>query len=378
MKVAHVVRQYLPSVGGMEEVVRNLAQYQKTETRYEPTVITLDRVFREPGQPLPHSETLDGIPVRRLSFNGSERYPICPQVLGALSDADLVHVHGIDFFFDYLALTRLMHGKPLIASTHGGFFHTKFAQKLKRLYFNSVTRMSAMAYRRIIATSENDGDIFSSITDDRQLKVIENGVDLQKFDDASSPTLLPTLIYFGRWSVNKGLLETLDVLAALCLQQPETHWQLIIAGREYDLDADAIRNHSTRRGILDRVSIVPGPSNEELQALIAKSSYFICMSRHEGFGIAPIEAMSAGLIPLLSAIPPFRRLVDSTGVGLILDSADPSAQARQVTQLHARQMQQVDSGPDRRNAARHATSPYSWKGVAASYVQQYDQVMESR
>jgi len=119
MKVAHVVRQYLPSVGGMEEVVRNLAQYQKTKTRYEPTVITLDRVFREPGRPLPHSETIDGIPVRRLSFSGSERYPICPQILGALSDADLVHVHGIDFFFDYLALTRIMHGKPLIASTHG-------------------------------------------------------------------------------------------------------------------------------------------------------------------------------------------------------------------------------------------------------------------
>ena len=380
MKVAHVVRQYLPSIGGMEEVVRNLAQYQRTETRYEPTVISLDRVFREPGQPLPHSETLDGIPVRRFAYRGSERYPLCPQVLGALHDADLVHVHGIDFFFDYLALTRLLHGKPLIASTHGGFFHTKFAQRLKRLYFNSVTRISAKGYRRIIATSENDGEIFSQVANGRRLKVIENGVDLQKFDDASSHTLLPTLIYFGRWSVNKGLLETLDVLAALCSLQPDTPWQLIIAGREYDLDAEAIRDHASRIGIIDRVSIVPGPSNEDLQTLISRASYFICMSHHEGFGIAPIEAMSAGLIPILSTIPPFRQLVDSTGVGLILDSASPATQAQQIAQLHARYIQQADNGNDqeRRYAARRATSPYSWKGVAASYVQQYDQVMESQ
>ena len=346
MKVAHVVRQYLPSIGGMEEVVRNLAQYQHAETRYKPTVITLNQVFRESGRPLPRSETLDGIPVRRLPYRGSERYPLCPQILNTLRDADLVHVHGIDFFFDYLALTRLLHGKPLIASTHGGFFHTKFAQRLKRLYFNSVTRMSAMAYRRIIATSENDGEIFAQVTDDRQLKVIENGVDIQKFDDASSQTLQPTLIYFGRWSVNKGLLETLDVLAALCSQQPDIPWRLIIAGREYDLDADAIQNYSSRMGILDRVLVVPGPSNEDLQAFISKSSYFIRMSRHEGFGIAPIEAMSAGLIPILSAIPPFRRLVDSTGVGLILDSTNPAAQAQQIAQLHAWQVQQVESGPD--------------------------------
>lgn len=378
MKVVHVVRQYLPSIGGMEEVVRNLVQYQHAETSYEPTVITLDRVFREPDQALPHAETLDGIPVQRLSYRGSERYPLCPQVLKALDGANLIHVHGIDFFFDYLALTRPLHGKPLIASTHGGFFHTKFAQGLKRLYFNSVTRMSALAYQRIIATSENDGEIFSQITGAPRLKVIENGVDIEKFDDASSSSLVPTLIYFGRWSVNKGLLETLDVLAALCAAQPDTPWQLIIAGREYDLDANALRAHATRLGVLDRVSIVPGPTNEELHALIAKASYYICMSRHEGFGIAPIEAMSAGLIPILSGIPPFKQLVENTRIGLILDTANATKQAQQIAQLHTSQVQQTGAEPSSRDAARHAAAPYSWKGVAASYVQQYDQVLSTR
>lgn len=241
MRVAHVVRQYQPSIGGMEEVVRNLAQYQQSETIYEPYVVTLDRVFREPDKRLPKNETLDGVPVKRLSFRGSERYPLCPQVLNSLKKADLFHVHGIDFFFDYLALTQALHGRRLLVSTHGGFFHTSFAKRLKKLYFNSVTRASVTAYSRVIATSENDGEIFRQIADTSRLRVIENGVDIKKFEGAASKTLQPTLIYFGRWSVNKGILEALDLMASLCAQQPETPWRLIIAGREYDLTTDHIQ-----------------------------------------------------------------------------------------------------------------------------------------
>lgn len=375
MKVVHVVRQYLPSIGGMEEVVRNLVQYQQTETPYAPSVITLDRVFRAPDVPLPPSDILDGIPVQRLPYRGSERYPLCPQVLGALREADLVHVHGIDFFFDYLALTRWLHGKPLIVSTHGGFFHTLFAQRLKRAYFNTATRLSARAYQRVIATSDNDGQIFSQVVGRDRLLTIENGVDIQKFDDASSRALQPVLIYFGRWSVNKGILEALDIVAALTRQQPDTPWQLIIAGREYDLHTETLLAHASQRGLSDRVQIVSSPTSADLRHLIGKASYFICMSRHEGFGIAPIEALSAGLVPILSAIAPFKRLVENTGVGLILAPASPDSQAQQVASLHARQGAQADSVPNRREAARRAAAPYSWDGVAAAYVQQYDAVM---
>ena len=378
MRVAHIVRQYLPSIGGMEEVVRNLVQHQQAQTRFEPYVVTLDRVFRKPGKKLLAYETMDSVAVRRLPFSGSERYPLCPQVLDALKGADLVHVHGIDFFFDFLALTRPLHGRPLIVSTHGGFFHTRFAKQLKRLYFNSVTRASALAYRRIIATSENDGDIFSGISGEPRLKVIENGVDIQKFESASSPELQPTLIYFGRWSVNKGILEALEVFAALCSQQPDTPWQMTIAGREYDLNADLILAHAARLQIAGRVSVVAGPSNGDLRALISQASYFICMSHHEGFGIAPIEAMSAGLIPVLSAIPPFNRLVKSTGVGLVLDAANPAGQARQLGHLHDRELQArrlPDGG--QRDVARAAARAYSWNKVATQYVQQYDQVIDA-
>jgi alpha-1,3-mannosyltransferase len=372
MKVVHVVRQYLPSVGGLEEVVRNLAHQQSRGGRYTPTVLTLNRVFRTGGTLLPASETLDGVAVQRLAYTGSERYPLCPQVAGALRGADLVHVHGIEFFFDYLALLHPLMRKPLLASTHGGFFHSGFATRLKKIYFSTVTRLSARAYQKVIATSENDGALFRPVVPADKLRVIENGVDMRKFAAAAAPDLRPVMIYFGRWSVNKGLLECIDVLAALCQQQPDVPWRLLIAGREYDLDAHTLQNYAQAHGIADRIALYPNPGVAELRLLIGLASYFLCLSHHEGFGIAPIEAISAGLIPLLSPIPPFVRLFKTTGAGALLDAATPEQQAWQIIVLHGRMKDDAQRNAATLGAAAVASFAYSWQGVAARYAQQYD------
>lgn len=372
MKVVHVVRQYLPSVGGLEEVVRNLAHQQAREGRYKPTVLTLNRVFRGDGTLLPATETMEGVAVRRLAYAGSERYPLCPQVAGALRGADLVHVHGIEFFFDYLALLHPLMRKPLLASTHGGFFHSGFAARFKKLYFRTVTRLSARAYQKVIATSENDGELFGPVVSADSLLVIENGVDMGKFSAAAAETLRPVMIYFGRWSVNKGLLECIDVLAALCRRQPEVPWHLMIAGREYDLDARALLAHAHAKGIAHRISLHPNPGVAELRQLIGLSSYFLCLSHHEGFGIAPIEAISAGLIPLLSPIPPFVRLFQTTGAGVLLDAPSATQQALQIAALHARMGDDARRHASARAAADAALHAYSWQGVATRYGRQYD------
>ena len=106
-----------------------------------------------------------------------------------------------------------------MASTHGGFFHTSFASRLKKAYFGSITRASARAYDRIIATSDNDGDVFRRIVSSSKMRVIENGVNVKKYRNQAALSATPTLIYFGRWSENKGLLETLAWFQNLHAQQ---------------------------------------------------------------------------------------------------------------------------------------------------------------
>jgi alpha-1,3-mannosyltransferase len=365
MRIAHVVRQYHPSVGGMEDVVHHLARHQ-LEAGHAPRIVTLDRLFRDRRTRLAPHDELDGIPVRRLGFAGSTRYPLCPQVLAALGEADLVHVHGIDFFFDYLAATRWLHRRTLVASTHGGFFHTRFAARLKEAFFRTVTRRSVQAYARIIATSASDGRTFAPIAGPERLLVIENGVNVRKFRDRAARTLTPTLIYFGRWSANKGLPATIALAARLRRRDPA--WRLIVAGREYDTDRAALAELVAAEGLGDAVTLVPDPDDAELAALIGQASYFVCLSRHEGFGLAAVEAMSAGLIPLLSDIPPFRSLVDRSGLGVLMTDGEPDAAVTDLLELHRRA---PAAHPVRRARAMAFAAPYDWSQVAGRYLDAY-------
>jgi alpha-1,3-mannosyltransferase len=368
LRVAHVVRQYHPSVGGMEEVVRQIVHHQ-LDAGQRPEVVTLDRIFHHQGETLAPRELVEGVPVSRLAFAGSCRYPLCPQVLGRLAEADLIHVHGVDFFFDYLAATRWLHRRPLVASTHGGFFHTAFAARLKPIFFHTVTRRSARAYARLIATSANDGRLFGPIAEEGQLRVIENGVDVSKFRDRAARQARPTLICFGRWARNKGLPETLGLLARL--RQLEPTWRLILAGREYDHDAAELRAWAAERGVADCVDLVPNPTQEELGELIGQASYFVSLSHHEGFGLAAVEALSAGLQPVLSDIPPFRCLAERSGLGLLVASGEEEAAA---DRLHAEHQNGRLLGTGQRRRALAFAEGYDWRQVAGRYLDLYAEV----
>ncbi|MBO9716026.1 MAG: glycosyltransferase family 4 protein [Pseudoxanthomonas sp.] len=367
MKVVHVVRQFHPSVGGMEEVVLNIARRQLEASDDTAEVVTLDRVFHERGARLPARDRYRGVPVRRLPYHGGTRYPLCPQVLGSLDDADVVHVHGIDFFYDYLALTAPLHRKPLIASTHGGFFHTAYASALKRLWFQTITRASAHAYRRIVATSRNDGELFAPVAGAR-LRVIENGVDVGKFAGMGAHEPGRTLVSFGRWSTNKGIPETLDLLRQLVMRDPG--WHLILAGREYDLKGADIEQHVRVRGLQAHVELAPAPSQQELGRLLGRAQYFVSLSRHEGFGLAAIEAMSAGLVPVLGDIPPYARLIDEARIGALVDAQDPQAGADAVGRLAGVDAQVFAA---RRQAAMAHAARYDWNAVVQHYRDEYRQ-----
>ena len=371
MRVVHVVRQYRPAIGGLEEAVAKLAAELARMDGFTTRVVTLDRLFRDRGVLLPRQETIDGIGVTRIGFAGSTRYPIAPAILGAIADADLVHVHAVDFFFDYLALTRRLHRKPLVASTHGGFFHTGFARGLKQVYFNSVTRLSASAYAAICASSHSDAALFTRIAPRRTL-TIENGVDVIKWAGRASGVLRPTMLCLGRFSANKRIGLLFPVLRRLLDAEPA--WRLIVAGGESDLrreDLEALARHA---GVAGAVEIVTGASDEAIGELIGKSSYLVSASTYEGFGLSVVEGLSAGLQPLISPIPPFERLVAETGLGDLLPFADAQDAATAILRRHEALGRTYALA---REAGIAASRAYSWATAAERFAAVYERAVKS-
>jgi alpha-1,3-mannosyltransferase len=255
--------------------------------------------------------------VHRVPYAGSHRYPIAPRVLRRLAGFDIIHVHAVDSLVDMLAWTRAFHRRPLVLSTHGGFFHTGFAQRLKRLYFATVTRASLAGVRAVISSSLPDQERFAPLWPEKTV-LVENGVDTARFRGLARPGTR-RIIYFGRIAPNKQVDRLLAWFAALQAREPG--WALIIAGRPMGITLDELREDIARRGLEDAVELVASPDDEALRGLIARASVYACASSYEGFGIAAVEAASAGLYPVLSTIPAFARTRERLGFGTLVDFA---------------------------------------------------------
>jgi alpha-1,3-mannosyltransferase len=370
LKIIHVVRQFSPSVGGLESAVLNLAAVQRTCFGIDARLVTLNRVFGK-NEILAAEDTTNGVPVFRLPWRGSRRYPIAPSVLRHLQTADVVHVHAIDFFFDFLALSRPFHGRTLVASTHGGIFHTPMQARLKKLWFNTITRASVLAYHRIIACSRSDADMFRNIAG-RRLAIIENGIDQTKFMHAAAPTQTRTIIYFGRFAAHKRIDHIFLLLAHLHVKNPA--WRLIIAGRDADQSSEQLKIMAKQARVAESVSFFINPNDAALRLLIGSASYFACLSDYEGFGIAAVEAMSAGLLPILSGISPFQRLYDETKIGIISDIDEP---AETAMALERSVLKCTDAYSLRQAQTCDAVQQYNWENAAAEYIRIYQDAIDA-
>ncbi|QSY94301.1 glycosyltransferase family 4 protein [Rhizobium bangladeshense] len=361
--IVHVVRQFLPNRGGLEDVVANLSR-QTLRRGYRVRVVTLNSLFTAPEDRMPSSENIEGIEVVRIPWSGSSRYPLAPQVFRHLGDADLVHVHAIDFFFDALAWGRMLHGKPMIVTTHGGFFHTRKYAAIKKIWFRTLTRASARAYRRVVCCSASDLRQFSEIVPDSVL--IENGADIGKFADTASRLARRRIVTIGRFSVNKRLDHLLDAMAVLKSRDPE--WHLDIIGAESDLNRVDIEGEIESRNLTGRVTLNVSPDNETIRRIIMAASLFASASEYEGFGLVALEAMSAGLLPVLNANDAFQTLAERHAVIRLADFTSPQTAAAAMESVYDDLARRQDAV---RSELLDAARGYSWDIVAGRYIDLY-------
>jgi alpha-1,3-mannosyltransferase len=366
-RIVHVVRQFLPNRGGLEDVVANLCKEQ-LRMGLAPSVVTLDRLFSRPDVLLPREDVIDGIPIRRISYVGSSRYPLAPSIFAHLREADIVHVHAIDFFFDALAVGWLIHRKPLVATTHGGFFHTSDFSGLKKIWFNGPTRASSRAYRAIAACSDNDARMFESVATGK-VHLVENGVDLDKFAGASSSVPARRIVSIGRFSKNKRPEHLIATMAELI--RLDDDWHLDMIGVASDWSEAELRDAVAQAGLTTHIDLHFGLDDAAARALMSRASLFVSASEFEGFGLALIEAMSAGLLPIVHPNAAFAALARKHPIIHLTHFTAPGEAAKTIANAFAT-LSHSDALPMR---AKAELSVYSWRHVAGIYQSLYESAL---
>jgi glycosyltransferase involved in cell wall biosynthesis len=90
-------------------------------------------------------------------------------------------------------------------------------------------------------------------------------------------------------------------------------WRLDVVGVGPPQQLAALARESADLGIEDRVRWLGKASDAELDGLLARTSIAVFPSEFEGFGIALVEAMAAGVVVIANDIPTHREIL---GAGL--------------------------------------------------------------
>jgi alpha-1,3-mannosyltransferase len=177
------------------------------------------------------------------------------------------------------------------------------------------------------------------------------------------------IVTIGRFSVNKRLERLIDVAGELCRR--DSAWQLDIIGVPSDLSVSDLEGMIADRGLSGHVMLRVGLSNAEIGDLIGRASIFASASEYEGFGLVAIEAMSAGLVPVLEGNAAYRNLANRHADIGITDFSDPAAAASAIENAHAR----IAADADLRDRLMDAASGYSWEGATRKYLAIYEEAL---
>jgi alpha-1,3-mannosyltransferase len=370
MKILQLTRQFLPSEGGIESVVEGLscALQQKGHTV---RVATLRLLFAT-GAMAPARSVEAGLTVRRMRHWGPRRYPVAPAALAEIRGYDLVHIHAIDFFVDYLSLSRLLHRIPLVVSTHGGIFHTQWASRFKQMYFSTVTRMSLGGVGAVVCVSQQDREKFEQIVAPQRIRLIENGANIDRFWRLKKAVDPGLMLGISRLAENKCVHKVLEAMASLKNRYPQMRLEWV--GADFAGLRASLERRAVELGLGGRVRFHGATSREELYSLLERAQLFVSASAYEGFGLSTIEAMSAATVPVVTAVGAHPNVIEHGVSGFLVD-----ADATRLSEYIERALvMSAEETAVMGEAARSATRRFSWTEIAPQYEQLYRQVLEIR
>jgi alpha-1,3-mannosyltransferase len=368
MRILQVTRQYHPRIGGIETVTKDLCYWLKTRG-HSVEVVTLDHDLAS-GAQFSSYEILDDIPVHRLRYFGPSSYSLAFGLLPYLRKFDLIHIHGIDFFVDFTALTHQLrlHHTPFVVNTHGGIFHTTRFGYLKRLYCTTISRFSLSVCDAVICDSDSDRALFADFVPAEKLSVIGNGVDIETYYNANE-TRRNMAIAVGRLTKAKNFDQVIRLWATVADKIPGA--ELVIVGRDEDGFLQSLINLAAELGIGGQVKLVGQLPQADFARLLSQARLFISASRHEGFGISTVEALAAG-IPILVTPTGIHTTIVNEGVNGWLWSGQPDQRSSEIL-LRAMRITGSEMAP-MQSAARASASPYCWSRVILQYETLFQRV----
>jgi glycosyltransferase involved in cell wall biosynthesis len=347
----------LPRTGGIELYLRDICR-ELVSRGHSPRIVTAT-----PGPP-----HIDGVPIVRLDLPRLPRWDVAAdprasaQLRPQLAGADVVHALSLYSPLAHLA-TRAARalGIPCVLSSHSllspsGVWLCRTWQRWHRWgdWPDLLTGVSRLCVAELAIASGRD-----------DVEVLPNGIDPDEFVSPPRPARpSATVVSVMRLHPRKEPLRLVEAFGQVCARLPPAHQpRLVLVGD--GPERSRVSRAVSDRGIGNRVTLTGAVPRAQVAELLADADLFALPTRKEAFGLAALEALSAGLPVVGMRGTGLCDLVASGDNGLLADGivgfaealfrlcVDPSLRLR----LAAR--------------ARESVDRFAWPNVVARHLALY-------
>jgi glycosyltransferase involved in cell wall biosynthesis len=297
MRVLFIAPSYYPHIGGVEYVVKSVAE-RLARAGYEVVVAA-----GEPSADKPREDVVDGVRVVRWPvWSPGNAYHIprkrsdLKKLLKELArQVDAVHVHSVHNIFTVYAglVTANSTGSPKIAVTphYHGTGHTFLRRALWIFWRRRVAELLKKA-SIVHAVSKREASILSRHYPEvgGKIVIVPNGVDEDVLSYRWQGQSSNYMVYAGRIEKYKRLEIAVDLAKELNLK-------LIVIGRGPHREKLVRYASKVYGGGVE--SLEPQPRGKYLE-LVSRARYAINPSKHEAFSIFAAEALAIGTPAIVS------------------------------------------------------------------------------
>lgn len=284
---------------------------------------------------------------------------------------DIVHMHSVFVPKQASLADRLRAlGIPYVITPHGGLIPAvqqrgRAKKSIYRRLIEGPRFMGAAAVGEV--TPNGEGDVHAFVPRYRgPVRWIPNPVNAKLFDDACwKPDRDPQrLVFLGRFDVvHKGI----DILVETARRTPEAQFELY--GNDHTPTKE--RLEGLRRSLPPNVAIRPPIFNQEKVCALTSATMYIQMSRWEALSISILEAMYAGVPPVITETMSMAPIIREHDAGLVV----PLDPARAAPLISAALNDPAQLQNWSHNARRYARATFAPRPVAETYIRLYEEAL---
>jgi glycosyltransferase involved in cell wall biosynthesis len=249
--------------------------------------------------------------------------PMLSVIVKRRKDIDILHLHTFSPMTMISLVVSKLFGMPSIVTIHG-----KMPESNKKgiKIIMSISKGLILTFCNSLVHVSKESQ--ESQTPNKGI-IILNGIDTQLFYPNNSRRLeirtklnisedLLLFIFASRWAENKGVYDLLDAFTSLSPEKLK-HCKLILIGGGVDIPVKRIIKNSANSNSI--ISVGELPRYEVMNYYLA-SDIFILPSYFEGLPISLLEAMSCGLVPIVSNVGGNPEVVEHGQDGFLIKPKD--------------------------------------------------------